>query len=76
MKQTQEQKVYEALKDAKGEWISGQYFLRELFLSQFHRAIWNLENKHGKRVEHSEFTDTHGFKSYRIVPEVKQGNLL
>jgi hypothetical protein len=65
-RKTQEARILEALQNARGEWISGQYFLREMMLSQYHRAIWNLENRDGVKIEHSDFTDTFGFKSYRI----------
>ena len=69
--QTQERKVLEALQEAGGGWVNGQYFLRDLFLSQYHRAIWNLQNKKERyryegQIEASNFTDEFGFKSYRI----------
>ena len=73
-KTTQELRVLKALQDASGDgWVNGQYFLRELFLSQYHRAIWNLQHRRDKynyegTVEASTFTDEHGFKSYRISP--------
>lgn len=63
---TQEKRVHQALLDAKGDWVSGQQFLRTMFLSQYHRAIFNLENRDKIEIEHSDFTDEHGFKSYRI----------
>jgi hypothetical protein len=74
-KPTQEQRVLDALVSAAG-WVNGQYFLRTLYLSQYHRAIWNLENREdwkarlrelGVRIEHSPFKDEHGFLSYRTV---------
>ena len=64
---TQERRVLKALLDADGGWVSGQYFLREMYLSQYHRAIFNLEKRDGIEIEHSGFTDEHGFKSYRIT---------
>lgn len=64
---TQERRVLKALTDADGGWVSGQYFLREMYLSQYHRAIFNLEKRDGIEIEHSPFTDEHGFKSYRIT---------
>lgn len=69
--ETQEAKVLRALQEASGTWVNGQYFLRDLFLSQYHRAIWNLQN-HKERYSYegeivaSDFKDDHGFKSYRI----------
>ena len=66
-KGTQAAKVLKALLDAKGEWLNGRFFLRELYLSQYHARIWDLENRFGWTVEHGE-ADTEGFKSYRIDP--------
>ena len=84
MKLTQEERVLEALKMAQGNsndgWVNGQHFLREMFLSQYHRAIWNLQN-HKERyryvgeIEASSFTDPFGFKSYRLVSRA-QGELI
>jgi hypothetical protein len=69
---TQKRRIYDALIAAQGEWINGRYFLRELYLSQYHRAIWELENApHFIKVEHSPFVDEFGFKSFRIVQETK-----
>jgi hypothetical protein len=51
---TQKRKLYDALIAANGDWVNGRYFLRELYLSQYHRAIWELENApHFIKVEHS-----------------------
>ena len=82
-KPTQEGRVLDALVSAAGAWVNGQYFLRSLYLSQYHRAIWNLENREdwkgklkelGVRIEHSPFKDEHGFLSYRII-WVRDGRL-
>lgn len=68
--------MLDALLDARGGWVNKQYFVRELYLTQAGRAIWNLENdgrwkqrlkELGVNIEHSTFTDEHGFKSYRAV---------
>lgn len=71
---TQEGKVLKVLMDAKGAWINKQYFIRQMFLTQAGRAIYNLENKkhwqdqyRGYKIEHSDFKDEFGFKSYRLV---------
>ena len=62
-------------KTAAGSWVNGQYFLRTLYLSQYHRAIGNLENRDdwkarlkelGLRIKHSPFKDDHGFLSYKV----------
>lgn len=63
----QNKKVLDALLDAQGEWVNGRYFLHTLYLSQFHTRIHELERDHHWNIEHSEFVDEHGFKSYRIV---------
>ena len=67
-KPTQCQKVLDALLEANGKWVSGQHFLRTLFLSQYHARIWELQRK-GYRIEASEGVDEDGFKSYRLLPK-------
>lgn len=74
-KGTQAHKVLKALLDADGEWVNGQVFLRSLFLSQYHARIWDLENRFGWTIEHSEEKDEYGFTSYRIT-EQKQLQLI
>lgn len=69
---TQENRVLSVLQEARGEWISGEFFLRQLYLSQYHRAIWNLQNKRERYwyvgyIEASDFKNEHNFKSYRLV---------
>lgn len=64
---TQEEKVLEALESARGAWVNGEYFLHGLYLSQFHARIHALQKK-GYRIEASDFTNEHGFKSYRLLP--------
>lgn len=64
-KPTQKARVLEALEKADGDWVNGQYFLRTLLLSQFHARIKELEEE-GVEIEHSEFKDEFGFKSYRL----------
>ncbi len=65
---TQEEKVLEALEEKEGEWVDGEYFLRSLYLSQYHARIHTLQKK-GYRIEPSDFTNAHGFKSYRLLPK-------
>jgi hypothetical protein len=48
--------------------VSGTYFLRTLYLSQFHARIFELQEE-GHRIEASDFKDEHGFKSYRLLPK-------
>lgn len=73
---TQGEKILDRLLAARGEWVSGKVFLRELYLSQYHARIFELQRK-GHIVEASDFTDEHGFKAYRIpLPEPVQQSLL
>lgn len=65
-KPTQEEKVLEALIAAKGAWVDGEYFLRGLWLSQYHARIHALQKK-GYSIESSDFTNVNGFKSYRLL---------
>lgn len=67
---TQQEKVLKALNDANGEWVNGRFFLRELYLSQYHTRIHELQRK-GVKIEASTFTDEYGFKSYRITQELQ-----
>lgn len=64
---TQPAKVLERLLAANGEWVNGRVFLRELYLSQYHARIKELEDDHHWVIEHSDFKDDFGFKSYRIA---------
>ena len=65
-KPTQTQKILRVLQDAEGGWVNGRKFAHEMYLSQFHARIKELEMR-GVEIEHSEFTDEFGFKSYRLV---------
>lgn len=69
---TQEDRVLQVLLKANGTWVNKQYFVRDLYLTQAGRAIHNLENRFGWKIEHSDFTDQFGFKSYRIVQDKQQ----
>jgi hypothetical protein len=64
-KPTQEEKILDALEAATGAWVDGEYFLRGLYLSQYHARIHALQRK-GYEIEASDFTNEHGFKSYRL----------
>ncbi len=63
---SQKDRILQALLRAEGDWINGQYFLRTLYLSQFHARIKELEDDHHWPIEHSEFKDEHLFISYRL----------
>ena len=69
---SQEYKVLMKLLEANGAWINKQYFVRDMYLTQAGRAIYNLENEYHWPIEHSTFTDAFKFKSYRILQEVRQ----
>ena len=72
---TQEKRVLEKLQGAAGEWINGQYFLKQMMLSQYHRALWNLIHRRDRyeydgQIEISDFKCEFGFKSYRLVADL------
>lgn len=73
---TQAGKVLKVLLDADGGWVNFQYFVRTMYLTQAHSVIFNLERKFGWNIEHSDFTDEHGFKSYRIEKKPEQAKLI
>lgn len=64
--ETQENRILKVLQSNKGTWINGQKFIREMMITQYHRAIWNLENRDNIKIEHSDFKDDYGFLSYRL----------
>ncbi len=64
-------KVLRALREAEGGWINGRKFLHELYLSQYHARIFELQ-RDGYKIEASDFKDEWGFVSYRLVEEPKQ----
>lgn len=72
---TQCEKVLEVLRNAKGDWVNGNFFLREMFLSQYHTRIHELQKK-GYKIEASTFLDEWGFKSYRLLEEPEQIKLI
>lgn len=49
-KPTQSDKILAVLEKNFGEWVSGEYFLREMYLSQYHARIWDLQQK-GHNIE-------------------------
>ena len=63
---SQEYRILEVLENNRGTWINGQKFCREMMITQFHRAIHNLEKRDKIEVEHSDFKDNYGFLSYRL----------
>jgi hypothetical protein len=63
---TQCEKVLAELEKADGGWVNGRVFLHDLYLSQYHARIWELQKK-GYKIEASQESDTFGFKSYRLI---------
>ena len=68
---TQERKVYDTLLAAGPVFTYSDYFERVLWLSQFHRALFNLRHKHQIEIEQSPERSVHSFKGYRL----KQGQM-
>lgn len=64
-KPSQATRILAVLKHAKGKWVNGRKFLQEMMITQAHARLHELERK-GYKIEHSEFRDAHGFKSYRL----------
>ena len=50
------------------DWVSGRYFLRDMYLSQYHARIWDLQQK-GYNIVASQDVDEFGFKSYKLIPK-------
>ncbi len=67
-------KVLSALQDADGGWVSKEYLIRTLGLTQAGARLHELERM-GWLIEHSTFTNEYGFKSYRLKQEVYQPTL-
>ena len=70
---TQEEKVLDVLREAKGEWVNGRVFLRDYYLSQYHARIFGLQEK-GYHIEASDFKDDFNFKSYRLIEKQDDDN--
>jgi len=73
---TQPAKVLQALLKARGGWVNKQVLCRGLGITQAGARLYELENKYHWKIEHSDFTDEHGFKSYRIETEIRQLTLV
>jgi hypothetical protein len=66
-KAAQTRRVLDILLAADGGWISKAMLVRHYGFTQAGARIFELENEHHWNIEHSKETDSHGFKSYRIV---------
>jgi len=63
---TQERKVYDTLLAAGQVFTYSDYFERVLWLSQFHRAMFNLKKRFEIEIEEAPERNVHGFKGYRL----------
>ena len=70
-KPTQCDKILKALRDAKGEYVNGRTFLRDLYISQYHARIYELQAK-GHQIEASKEKDSFGFCSYKLIEQPEQ----
>ena len=64
---TQKERILDALRQAKGEWVSGMAFLKPPAITQFHVRIWELQRE-GYEIE-GEFITDNNWKYYRLVSE-------
>lgn len=74
MRKSQEERIKDELEKAAGGWINGRFFLHTMMISQYHRAIHNLQ-KAGHKIEASDFKDDYGFKSYRLKGGAQQSSM-
>jgi hypothetical protein len=63
---TQERRVLDTLLAAEGAYIYSDYFIRERYLTQVHRAIYHLEHRFGWTIERAPERNEHGFMGYAI----------
>ena len=73
---TQARRVLDILLEADGKWISKATLVRHYGFTQAGARIFELENEHHWPIEHSKETDSHGFKSYRILQETRTLSML
>ena len=70
-KPNQCKRILTVLREAKGKWISGRYFLQTMLISQYHSRIFELQDD-GYFIEASKEVDEFGFKSYRLTKDKKE----
>lgn len=73
---TQVRRILDILLNAKGEWVNKAYLVRSCGFTQAGARINELENDYHLPIEHSPFTDSHGFRSYRLLQETRTLQLL
>lgn len=72
---TQKERILDALREAKGEWVSGMDFLKMVpAITQFHARIWELQ-KQGYEIE-GRFINDNNWKYYRLVSEPQTVSLV
>ena len=72
---TQEKRVLDFLREARGSWVDGMVFLRmSPPITQFHARIWGLQQK-GYNIE-GRFIEGKSWKEYRLTEELAQARLI
>lgn len=71
---SQKQRILNELEDAKGTWVSTNYFKTVMHLYECNARLSELKND-GHDIETSKFRDEFGFVSHRLVIEPKQETL-
>lgn len=78
---SQELRVLEVLQKNKGQWVNGKFFSQTMMITQYHRAIFNLQNRRdlykydGEIESSSTRRDDYGFCYYRLKSSSVQGSL-
>jgi hypothetical protein len=62
--------VAAAIRVANRRWISKSYLVRACGFAQAGARTFELENERHWKVEHSDFADEFGFRSFRILQEM------
>ena len=73
MKFSQKDQVLRALEESPGAWVNGWHFLSEMYVTQFHARIFELQEE-GYKIESKKFPGER-MHSYRLVTEEKQNKL-
>jgi len=71
---TQTQKVLKVLQDANGQWVSSRYLIQDMMLSQANARLFELKEM-GYNIEAGP-RDQFGFRSHRLIQEIKQNCLI
>ena len=73
-KPTQENRILQILKDARGDWVDGMIFLNlDRPITQYHARIWGLQRK-GYKIDGS-WVEGKNWKKYRLISEPVQKQL-